>query len=34
MLSDNAYHQYDARQRQPAGFHIAPLVEVTFGVKM
>ena len=34
MLSDNAYHHHDAQQRQPAGFHTAPLVEVTFGIKI
>jgi len=33
MLSDNAYHHHDAQQRQPAGFHTAPLVDVTLGVK-
>ena len=34
MLSDNAYHHHDAQQRQPAGFHTAPLVKVTLGIKI
>ena len=34
MLSDNAYRHHDAQQRQPAGFHSAPLVKVTFGIKI
>ena len=34
MLSGNAYRHHDAQQRQPAGFHTAPLVEVTFGIKI
>ena len=34
MLSDNAYRHHDAQQRQPAGFHTAPLVKVTFGFKI
>ena len=34
MLSDNVYHRHDAQQRQPAGFHTAPLVKVTLGIKM
>ena len=29
MLNDNAYRHHDAEQRQPAGFHTAPLVKVT-----
>ena len=33
MLSDNASRHLDAQQRQPAGFHIAPLVKVTIGIK-
>ena len=33
MLSDNAYRHHDAQQRQPAGFHTAPLVKVTLGIK-
>ena len=34
MLSDIVYHQHDAQQRQPAGSHTAPLVKVTFGIKI
>ena len=34
MLSDNAYRHHDAQQRQPAGFHTAPLVKITFGIKI
>ena len=34
MLSDHAYHHRDAQQRQPAGFHTAPLVKVIFGIKI
>ena len=34
MLSDNAYHHHDAQQRQPAGFHTAPLEKVTLGIKI
>ena len=35
MLNDNACRHHDAQQRQPAGFHTAPLamVKVTFGIK-
>ena len=33
MLSDNAHRHHDAQQRQPAGFHTAPLVKVTLGIK-
>ena len=33
MLNDNVYRQNDAEQRQPAGFHTAPLVKVTLGIK-
>ena len=34
MLSNNAYRHHDAQQRQSAGFHTAPLVKVTFGIKI
>ena len=34
MLIDNAYRHHDTQQHQPAGFHTAPLVEVTFGIKV
>ena len=34
MLSDNAYRHHDTQQRQPAGFHTAPLVKVTFGIQI
>ena len=34
MLSDNAYHHHDAQQCQPAGFHTAPLVKATLGIKI
>ena len=34
MLSDNAYHHHDAQQRQPVGFHTAPLVKVIFSIKI
>ena len=34
MFNDNSYRHHDAQQRQPAGFHTAPLVKVTFGIKI
>ena len=34
MLSDNAYRHHDAQQREPVGFHTAPLVKVTLGIKL